>query len=323
MSRLPRKLPGELVNALNDLANADGLNWWKATLAHPEVRLAIRDGYLNAYVDGQSIFWIGWDSGSAQPYARVHYKYLLRPALIEDRGDGEPNRLDDYIRFDGKCFKINHLSNLFQDIFDRETINDLVNVAKRFAGAEKCAVDEIARRDASLIDLEIALPGQNARVDIATVHPKGEDEAQVTFYEVKRRANKELSSSSIFKQMDKYDRFFLQTEGHTAEDYARTARTLHSLVGASGNRKFDQAFLDVVSGKRSLSIDPQVRLLVTEYDDDQRIGEVFQTLMRRLVERLGNRVYARGSFADPSFTSLSKLRPWQPVKGSDPVVPRP
>jgi hypothetical protein len=59
--------------------------------------------------------------------------------------------------------------------------------------------------------------------------------------------------------------------------------------------------------RRKLSVQCQPLQIMNDLAD-----AAFQTMMSRLVEELGNRVYARGSFSDPKFKSLAALRPWRP-----------
>src|SRR5215208_1111734 len=96
-----RYLSAQLEAKLADLARQEEPNWWKQVVTHSHLRLAVRAGYLNAYVAGQSVFKIGAERGfgldrDERPLVRLHYKYLLKPRLDQAR---------QYVSFDGSTFR--------------------------------------------------------------------------------------------------------------------------------------------------------------------------------------------------------------------------
>jgi hypothetical protein len=55
MPKFQKGLPTPLHEALERLADPAGpASWWKEVLASQDLFLAVRDGYLNAYADGQT-----------------------------------------------------------------------------------------------------------------------------------------------------------------------------------------------------------------------------------------------------------------------------
>jgi hypothetical protein len=55
---LKRGLSGPQIAGLKGLAESSADNWWKEVLESKDLLLAVRNGYLNAYVKGQSVFKI-------------------------------------------------------------------------------------------------------------------------------------------------------------------------------------------------------------------------------------------------------------------------
>ncbi|MDA9421097.1 hypothetical protein XH97_02950 [Bradyrhizobium sp. CCBAU 53380] len=50
---------------MQELAASLTDNWWKEVLESKDLLLAVRNGYLDAYVKGQSVFKIAFDRGAA------------------------------------------------------------------------------------------------------------------------------------------------------------------------------------------------------------------------------------------------------------------
>jgi hypothetical protein len=84
MSDFDRSLGPSGLDQLQGLAERPGDNWWKDLLllwrpagreaGATGLRLAVRNGYLNFYLRGQSVARIGFTRGSV-PFAKTHIKY--------------------------------------------------------------------------------------------------------------------------------------------------------------------------------------------------------------------------------------------------------
>jgi hypothetical protein len=196
MAEFKRGLSEDCTAALRRLANASTDNWWKDVLASKELLLAVRGGYLNAYVKGQSVFKIGSESQSGidtkgQPQVSIHYKYLIEPELE----DGSP-----YIPFDGKTFSIYPAKVVRTSYTPGVTLQRLVKTAARFSGAEKAGVHRIATNEPRVVDLEIAFTRSGdagekptaPRMDLAVLIPGKSKEARLVFCEAKCADNVEL-----------------------------------------------------------------------------------------------------------------------------------
>jgi hypothetical protein len=144
------------------------------------LRLAVRSGYLNFYVRGQSVAKLGCKDGRLK--IETHWKYHQG---IERGEAGElPERLYE-------SFKEGGLLALSRNDVVRWT-----KTASSYANAEKAFVDRLVSVNRNVVDLETALPGETApRMDIAVVEDAGANMA-VGFWEAKCINNPELRAST-------------------------------------------------------------------------------------------------------------------------------
>jgi hypothetical protein len=84
-----------------------------------------------------------------------------------------------------------------------ETVKQLVASAETYSGEEKRGVHEIAKRNSSVIDLEIAFTKtgeegkrSSPRIDLGALQVVGEGDASLTFYEAKLASDVRLASWS-------------------------------------------------------------------------------------------------------------------------------
>lgn len=160
MAKFERFLSEQLLESLAKLSanNRGATNWWQDVLANKDLFfIAVRGGYLNVYAQGQSVFKIGSSSStgvdsSGSPLVELHYKYLLKPSLPAGK---------EYVRFDGNGFymgkkELDPAKIVQTKYIPAETVRELAASARTYSGAEKQGVHEIARRNRSVIDLEIA-----------------------------------------------------------------------------------------------------------------------------------------------------------------------
>ena len=172
MKNFKRGLSVESMRALQKLAASSRDNWWKEVLGAKDLLLAVRSGYLNAYVKGQSVFKIAFErsgDGDDQPRLAIHYKYLIKPELAKQ---------DPYVVFDGKKFAIDP-SEIVHTVFESKlTLPQLIKTASRFSGPEKTGVHKIAQKEPKVVDLEVAFTAAGEseslsapRMDIAVLVP--------------------------------------------------------------------------------------------------------------------------------------------------------
>jgi hypothetical protein len=286
MSEIKRRLSSACLAELQQLASRPEPNWWKEVLDRKDILLAVRGGYLNVYVRGQSIFKIGGDKG-VNPI-EIHYKYLV--AADPESGP--------YVSFNGDRFDVEPDKVIHTRYQAGTTLAQLVRNASRFAGPEKTGVARIAANEPKVVDVEIAFGREEddgtQRMDLAVLVPwdKG---ARLVFCEAKCADNVELWKPeeekageeptaepriAVVGQIDRYEAFIRQHESALADAYVSVCRTLKELH-AQGYRRhgdLDALVQQVADGEVRPEVHPHVYLLVFGYDADQKKGAVKRRL---------------------------------------------
>jgi hypothetical protein len=119
-----------------------------------------------------------------------------------------------------------------------------------------------------------------------------------------RKPGEEEGRITVVSQIEKYEKFIGNTDSARAiiDAYVGVCDTLVDLHQQGWTRELDPLVEDVARKQTPLTIHPKVYLLVYDFDDDQKKGDV-KNRLERLGERLGHRVMAKG---DPRSFSLSK-----------------
>jgi len=315
MNFLKRGLSGSQIAGLKGLADGADDNWWKEVLESKHLLLAVRNGYLNAYVKGQSVFKIGFGKGGrgSEPRLAIHYKYLVKPEL-ETR--------DPYVSFNGTKFEIEPKDIINTEYESKLTLPQLITTAARFAGPEKSGVHKIASKEPKLVDLEIAFTkaGENGdvsapRMDIAVLIPGKPGKAELVFCEAKCADNPELWNLerlpkgqkgpppadrplAVIAQIKKYEQFIQASENQVSliASYVSVCRNLVELSRQSPARPVDDLVRQVAEGKVELSIHRHVYLLIYDFDEDQKKGRIEQK--RQQLSKAGVRTIAKGRAGD-------------------------
>ena len=311
MSKFDRYLPEKLITALAKLANAKSQNWWREILGNPDLHLAIRNGYLNVYAKGQSVFKIELRDDE-RPLMTTHYKYLLKPKMSAGK---------EYVSFDGDKFLAGKQpidpSLFIQNSYaPGKTISELTRTAVSYSNPEKAGVHIIARENPDVIDMEIAfgsvsdpedpapaaeLDGEAAkptfsarRIDLAALRADGNGRASLVFYEAKRFDDARLwgEKPEVLKQMKRYDKFLNENEAVLKSAYVNACKAIVLLREAEGTRSVSTLVRDVSLGRRELAIDKTCRLVIFGFDRDQQKGRLKQL---EKVLGLANPMIARGS----------------------------
>ena len=336
MAAFKRGLSKDCADALQRLAAEPSGNWWKEVLANKDLLLAVRGGYLNAYVKGQSVFKIGPSVQGGKPCVETHYKYLVTPEMEE----GSP-----YIQFDGRNFAIDP-ANVIQSHYETDvTLKRLVRTAARFSVAEKEGVHRIAANEPKVVDVEIAFtrtgdPNQKPtapRMDLAVLIPEESKGARLVFCEAKCADNDQLWKLEKIKpsredrriaavaQIEEYETFIGASSNYKAiiDAYVGVCGTLVNLHQQGWKRKLNPLVEAVAKQQIPLIIHPKVYLLVYSYDADEEKGAVRK--IRDILgtkDRLGHRVITKG---DPREFALSEdiLRYEANARRSRSAIPRP
>ncbi|WP_354114790.1 hypothetical protein [Bradyrhizobium sp. LA7.1] len=320
LSFLKRGLSSPQVAGLIGLAESPIDNWWKEVLESKDLLLAVRNGYLNAYVKGQSVFKIAFGKGGSdgsQPRLAIHYKYLVKPEL---------EKKDPYVSFDGKAFDLKPADIVNTDYESKLTLPQLIRTAARFAGPEKSGVHKIARKEPKVVDLEIAFTkaGENGdlsapRMDIAVLVPGESGGAELVFCEAKCADNPELwsreklpkgakapvsplYSTAVIAQIKKYEQFIQAEENQKSliDAYLSVCKNLVEIGAQSRARRVDDLVGQVVEGKLKLSIHPHVYLLIYDFGEDEKKGRIKKK--RQELSDQGVRSIAKG---DPGQFQLA------------------
>lgn len=255
-------------------------DWWRDVLDHRYVDdggverpllIALRAGYLNVYVEGQSILKVGFGTSrgeNSQVRCKLHRKYVLG----SDAGES-------YLDFDGS--QVTDPTNLENTIAysGPKTIDSWVKAARIYSGDEKKGVARIAENHPNVIDVEMALPANEPsegkpkaanRMDIVALE-KADDKANdarlhLAFYEAKLFTNSELRAHDlnprVLRQLRNYQDYL--------SDPVRKKQVLDAYVGACKILKeialmrsmVVGAYVEAICDGAPLDLDPSPRLIV-------------------------------------------------------------
>lgn len=154
------------------------------------LRLAVRNGYLNFYVKGQSVGKLQTSVGG--PRLKLHRKYKE----LAENGSPRAGELDQ------KYEIVN--TNTLMSICPK-TIDGWIRTAETYAGDEKRFVDDLVAVTPGTIDLEMGLPADDdilgedrtaPRMDLVVA--QGTD---IAFWEAKCAVNGELRARATYSEL--------------------------------------------------------------------------------------------------------------------------
>ena len=267
MTKFCRTFPEPWMAILANIAKQrDGLNqddWWRELLAYrfqdvggaqQQLALAVRNGYLNAYVEGQSVLKIRFDD-TVRPSrlcAQVHYKYL-----------GGDYRVFDGMEVERTIYKC------------KKSLDCWIKKAQTFAKprrgsgdfSEKQGVAAIVGRNSNVIDLEMALPGEVApRIDMVALERSG-SAINIVFYEAKLFSNPGLRARNfqpkVTEQLDGYENWLTSNDrrAEVVSAYRETCRLLITLREMQGIL-VDELVVQASKADSDLRVDPKPRLII-------------------------------------------------------------
>ena len=150
------------------------------------LRLALRNGYLNFYIKGQSVAKLSLNSkGPKLEIAKVY---------VDGHQKGsEGDRSVGYQTFDAKA--LSHPETV-------ERVSGWIATAETYASAEKCFVDDVVSANPGVIDLEMGLPAHDVpgskrvapRMDLVLVQ-MDDGRPSLGFWEAKCANNSALRAS--------------------------------------------------------------------------------------------------------------------------------
>lgn len=263
--RLPAKALEGLTKSASDGWLKDLLGLWVPS-GHPAgehgLRLAIRNGYLNFYHQGQSIAQVKFDR-SGKPYAYVHHKYVRK-------ADGQK-----YARLsDDKVLLPDGSEEPYSS--GGSSLKRWIEESKKYSGLEKKFVDQLISDNPSIIDLEMALPAYGEyrtakRMDCVALEKVGA-EIGVVFWEAKTIDDKRLRSSTgepeVCNQLAYYRTYLMQEDKAKAvsDAYIDACKLLRAIAEMAGKRELLDPMVLKVAGDQSerLVIDDVPKLVVIE-----------------------------------------------------------
>jgi hypothetical protein len=285
-----RGISRNFVDRLN--AEYEKGGWWKAIADDRELIVAIRSEYINVYWKGNSLLKLRLNGGDL--IGEIHYKYLLRPDFEQP-----------YVKVTGGQAKIDSAANQFID--DISDLDRLKRAANPYAGDEKKGVHQIVMSNPNIVDVEIAFSAENKksgavtadRIDFSALklEPSG---PEIVFYEAKIFGNKELRANGanvpVLRQLGRYQDFLGSGQAGLIDSYRQVCGNLAALSGVS-NRYAPMLGMmkDIAESKCSLSICPDVRLVIFGFDNDQRIGATWKVHCGKLRDALGEKLLLKGA----------------------------
>lgn len=292
MPQFDRRLSDRALQALAKMSADNVGNWWRDLIAlwapsghHGELRLAIRNGYMNFYSCGQSIARIEFGR-DGMPKLHINRKYVT----------GTPSGGQNYVRLLAHqgCDRTGEVCAWGGPPMVRAWIGNSV----KHRGPEKCAVETAVAEMPTVIDLEMGLPagdGRKAplRMDMVALE-RTAGGIQIVFWEAKMIGDGRLRSRTtpeVFKQVEAYERFLAldANRERVIEAYRRACKLLCHL-NASARRAADTPAIDnlvhdAARDDSPLEIASKPRLLIFD-DGARRDEEVWQQHLERLRYRV-------------------------------------
>jgi hypothetical protein len=207
--------------------------WWQHLLAYRykdkykderrPLLLAIRNGYLNAYLEGQSVLKVGFKSPPGRPTtinAEMHRKYV------------DPNaKGQELVRFDGSFFDGK------RPYGGKDTFDGWAKRARKYVRRENCRLKHtekegiaiIAEKNPCVIDVEMGQNETGDRIDIVALERENEV-IKIVFYEVKLFGNKQLRARNgqpeVLEQLDRYKEWVSSRVVEITEAYRGACKLL-------------------------------------------------------------------------------------------------
>ncbi|MDW7711824.1 MAG: hypothetical protein SCH98_15265 [Deferrisomatales bacterium] len=291
MGDFARGLGPDFVNVLNRAYQQK--TWWSSMLDDPDIYLGIRNRYLNLYYKGNSLVRLNCPSGTDLSGC-IHYKYLVKP-------DASP-----YVT----CINDNLVGTALGADYFLQSLTDptlLKRATEPYAGVEKSGVHEILRSNWNVIDVEIGITDEDdavddasrpgaQRIDFAALVP-AQGRVNLVFYEAKHFGNGELRANGdgtpmVLQQIEKYKELLSAKRSRVEEAYRTVCSELARLEGAPEDLK--GLAKQVESGVVQFSLDPEPRLVIFGFDEDQKRGAVWGRHRKKLMNVLGSRLLLKG-----------------------------
>jgi hypothetical protein len=200
-------------------ANVDFLNseydnqesFWKSLMDDNRLFIAIRDDKLNAYRHGCSLVEISPKPHKQALECVTASKYLTKSGQVKSV-DG---------RFDPDSLEMH------TDLKDEKARASILATMRNFAGPESVGITQILKVNPTIVDVEIAIPGEKTRIDLLLAM-KTDSGHELVFFEAKTlfdsRVRADQGMPEVVKQLEKY-KVALAKHGESILDSYRTVIT--------------------------------------------------------------------------------------------------
>lgn len=213
--------------------------------------LAVRDNYINAYVEGQSFFKISFPKGNFR--AEIHEKYLDPDVTVQG-----------YVALGETA--------LVKDI---DLLKTWMIRTRNHAREEKKGIAVAIGRNPQIVDVEMALPNEAAwadQMDIVALQSCQSGGINLVFYEAKQFMNGDLRAAGttpprVLHQLGRY-KTWLEAPGRAAQLVQAYRRTCRYLVKFNEVRetRIDPLVSEAAKDDSILRVDTSPRLIIFGYE---------------------------------------------------------
>ncbi|MER9684691.1 MULTISPECIES: hypothetical protein [unclassified Mesorhizobium] len=288
-SVLMRGMSEKKINALWALTKRPEGNWWQDLLrswapsgsplkGQRQLRLALRDEYLNFYHCGQSLARVSLDR-RGHPKLEVHHKYVFDDVS----GQTYMSLSDQTVRYKSTAER----EAPYQGI---QTMTAWIKRANTYSGYEKSGVECIVAANEDVIDLEMGIPwwpeqavdastpertGKYApRMDMIALEDGPRGLINIVFWEAKTLGDKRLRSRStpeVIRQLQVYNKYLNRAPYRDAAcaayvETCKLLKTFHEMAthlpGATSLPPLGNLVSRIASGAELPVVDPMPRLLI-------------------------------------------------------------
>jgi hypothetical protein len=246
------------------------------------LRLAIRNGYVNFYRNGQSVARVSVGMNSVANL-EVHLKYVT-PEWKNLKIGKDPKK-QYYVKLkDDNMLICDAFAGDLGKYDGATTLDRWIAEVANYKGAEKTFVDKLVSCNQNIIDLEMGLPNFLPEDSATTVSPRmdlvaieemnGQD--TVVFWEAKMMGNGELrakddSDPKLFKQLQNYTTWLSddKQKAQVAEAYKANCGILVAIHSEA--KKLNPAIAELGSLVRRVAdklpnVDTKPRVVISDYD---------------------------------------------------------
>ena len=306
VSNFARRLPDKGMAVLERLTSKRS-GWWPDLLASwapsgspGELRLAIRNGYMNFYSNGQSIARITFGRGGTTPTMHIHEKYVKK---ISDGGQRYVTLTDKEGRnADGRPVTWG----------GPEMLKEWVRNSCKHSGKEKRHIESLVQQSPRVIDLEMGLPAFGdrktaLRMDLVSLEST-RDDIRLVFWEAKMIGDSRLRSIThqpkVFEQINAYRSYLADPtrKAQVAKAYQQCCGIIHDLYKLAScvgmTHPLDPLIKAAADPSCRLEIEETPRLVVFE-DGKPRVEDAWQTHLKVLCHKASVTIIDKSSIGVP------------------------